>query len=167
MDEASKKKWKRRFLITVSSAVGLLIGVALLWLKVGAAIDGIGETYYGIRPISTPDGQLYVRREARGQNLDVVAISRNSSVCESANPDTDLIFKYDANPLLISESKDALFVYWGGVVAQPRTPLNGVAVKQVKPGSSKSEIKSLNNQIREIDIPLEYVRRGTGACSRN
>jgi hypothetical protein len=167
MDGIRKQKASRILIIMLGSLLVIAIGALIRWSRVGVRINNIGASYYGIRPINSPQGQLYAKREARGQNFDVVAISKNPSICTPANPDTDLIFRYDADPLLVSESPDTLFVYWSGAVAQPKTSLPGVIVKQVKPGSSKSEIKNLDSKIREIEIPLEYMRHGTGACTQN
>jgi len=109
--------------------------------------------------------RVYLKREVRGQNFDVVAVSENPNACESANPDTDLIFKNDANPLTVSQSDAALTIFWAWGFNQPKFPLAHVVVKDVRPDSLSSQDRASMN-VQLIDIPMEFEKRGNGDCTK-
>jgi hypothetical protein len=160
---------KRIVLICASAAgLGLLVVAVMFLLRLGAKVDDIGASRFGIRRIATVEGEeLWAKREVRVQNFDVVAISKNLKVCESANPDTDLIFKYDANPLTVSKSGETLIVFWTGTFEQPKQAIPNVVVKQVKPSPSSEVGNPDKGDVQSINIPLEYGRHGTSECTRD
>jgi hypothetical protein len=110
---------------------------------------------------------LYAKREVRGQNFDVVAISKNLKACESANPYIDLIFRYDANPLAVSKSGETLIVFWAGTYEPPKQPIPNVIVNQANPSFSSKVRNPDRGDVQSIDIPLEYSRHGAGECLRD
>jgi hypothetical protein len=162
---------KRIILISaLFGGLGLLLVAALVFfLRLGAKVDDIGASRFGLQVITMPQGdEIYAKREVRGQNFDVVAISKNPKVCESANPHTDLIFKYDANPLTISKSGDTLIVFWTGTLKQPTRAIGNVLVKQARPDTQSSNVGNIDTRnVQLIDIPLDHVRRGTGECTKD
>ena len=140
-----------------------------MFTRLGATADDIGASRFGMHVITMPQGNdIHAKREVRGQNFDVVAISKNPKVCESANSDTDLIFKYDANPLTISESGNTLIVFWTGALKRPTRAIDNVVVKQASPDTQSSDVETIDKRnVQLIDIPLDHVRRGTGECTKD
>ena len=167
----ARSNGKRRMIQTGFVAVGLaVIAVGVIWfLHLGSQFNEIGAPRFGMRSFMLRNGShIFVKREVRGQNFDVVSISKDSNECKSANPETDLIFKYDANPLTISQSGDTLVVFWNGAFGQPKQPIPDVVVKQSTTGSipfASGETDS--RSVQSIDIPLDSIRRGSGECSKN
>ena len=93
-DMAGVISTRRTILISALLGVlGLLLVAFVCFTKLGAKADDIGASRFGMHVITMPQGnEIYAKREVRAQNFDVVAISKNPKVCESANSDTDLIF---------------------------------------------------------------------------
>jgi hypothetical protein len=149
-------------------SIGLCALLAALGfsLYIGSQLDEIGASIFGERMIQLSNGsRMYLKREARGLNFDVVAISSNPDICASANSETDLIFRYDANPLTVSQSPESLTILWDGGFSQPKHSLPNVIVKDIRPDSlSPKDRASMNIQL--IDIPLEFKKRGKGDCTK-
>jgi hypothetical protein len=152
-------------------AVGIaVLVVGVLWfLRLGTQLDEIGASRFGMRVLTLRNGsRIFLKREVRGQNFDVVFISRDSNECRSANPETDLIFKYDANPLTVSQSEDTLIVFWNGAFGQPKQPFANIVVKRGMPRSLSSTSRETDmRSVQSINIPLDTVRRGSGECVEN
>jgi len=158
---------KRVFLLSVLAVIaGFLLVAMVFLLRLRKTVGEIGASRFGIQKIGMPQsGVLYAKRETRGQNFDVVAISRNPNACESANPNTDLIFKYDGNPLTFTRSGDTLIVLRRGGYEMPKQGLANVEVKQIGPGEIETESSSAK-KIQSIDIPLQFARHGPNRCDR-
>lgn len=165
MAEATKKR--RTVLIwAASTTLGLLLVALVFFLRLGARVDDIGTSRFGMQTIEMPNGrQLYAKREVRGQNFDVVAISGNANPCEPANPGMDLIFRYDGNPLMISRSGDNLIVLRTGAYEEPKQRIPNLEVKHVQSGSAAPKVTEAGN-LQSINIPLQFARRGTDQCVR-
>ena len=150
--------------------LGIFVTLFLLAMSVirhfQIQVDEIGASSFGERVISLRDGsRIYLKREARGLNFDVVSVSENANICDSANPGTDLIFKYDANPLTISQSEGRPIIFWAGAFSRPKNPLAQVLVKNVRPDSLSSGDKA-SMKVEQIDIPLEFEKIGDGDCKK-
>jgi hypothetical protein len=159
----AKSNGKRAMVLYCLGAIALgLVLLVLGFLRhLASQVDEIGASDFGERMIHLNNGNvIYLKREARGLNFDVVAVSENPNVCESANPETDLIFKYDANPLNVSQSEDKLTIFWAwGEVNQPKHHLTNVAVKNVRPDSLSPEDRA-SMKVQRIDIPMEFEKIG-------
>jgi hypothetical protein len=150
----------------VAIGLGLLLFVFHSVRKLGLQMNEIGASSFGERVIHMGDGRsIYLKHEARGQNFDVVSVSENPNVCDSASAEADLIFKYDANPLTISQSENDLIIFWAWGFSQPKHPLVHVLVKNVRPDSLSSEDKA-SMKVQQIDIPLEFEKVKDGDCKR-
>jgi hypothetical protein len=163
MAEATRKR--RTILIgATATALGLLVVALVFFLRLGARVDDIGASRFGMQMLEMPNGrQLYAKREVRGQNFDVVALSANANPCEPANPETDLIFRYDGNPLMISRSGDDLIVLRTGSYEEPKQRIPNLEVKQVQSDSAAPKVTGVENT-QSINIPLQFARRGTDQC---
>jgi len=151
-------------LIAIGFGVVILAFVFLRHLVLD--LNEIGASRFGEKVIQLGNGsRIYIKRETRGLNYDVVAVSKNQNVCVSADPETDLVFKYDVSPLAISQSEDMLLIFWAGGVNQPKHPLSGVVVKNVRPDSlSAEDIASM--KVQQIDVPLEFEKTGSSDCKK-
>jgi hypothetical protein len=161
MAEATRKR--RTVLIgATATALTLLLVALVFFLRLGRRIDDIGASRFGMQTIEMPNGrQLYAKREVRGQNFDVVAISGNANPCEPANPEMDLIFRYDGNPLMVSRSGDNLIVFRAGAYEEPKQRIPNLEVRRVQ-----SDSVAGGDNIQSINIPLRFTRFGTDQCVR-
>jgi hypothetical protein len=153
------RKWKL-VVGTIGSLVACLLFGITLWLRrVGHSLDEIGSSNFGVVEIVMPSGErLYAKREQRGLNYDVTAISPDGNPCSSANPATDYIFRYDGNPIYLGRQQNKLRVYRYGSVQTPTTSatVSKVEVKVLGFGEFRSLQASYRQQdIEKIEIPIE------------
>jgi hypothetical protein len=148
-------------LLSVSVAFLVLL-VAIFYLVITSGWGDIGASSFGQVAISLPSGRVfYARREARGFNYDVLAVSPDPHPCAHANPESDFILRYDGTPLYLEVKDNAVTILRYGGIEAPRSQfgMNGVTVNQLTFEEFQQLKKSYQEKhIRRLSIPLGGTR---------
>ena len=118
---------------------------------------------YGSVTLRSPTaGELYFKREVRGLNYDVVALSTNPDCCVEANPRSDFIFGSDPLPMYYSFEDNTLNLFLTSVVTSPSNFQS--SVKVVQHHLSPSEFADLQKSFKDrglelLDVPIDEKLR--------
>jgi hypothetical protein len=118
---------------------------------------------YGLTVLrGTGDTDLYLKREVRGLNYDVVVLSTNKDHCAAPNADSEFIFASDPLPIYYSFDGNTLKLFLTSLVAQPSEFRSSVKVVQTH--LSPSEFAEIQKNFRErglerLDIPIDNKLR--------
>jgi len=144
--------------------VAVVLGLSIAYIVSTRGVDNIGHSQFGTVEIPLGSGKvIYARREVRGLNYDVLALSPDSNTCAHANPQTDIIFRYDGTPLYLTRNRVGVAVYRYGSVEIPRSApsLTGIEVEQVNFTDFKSLEKTYQQlHIRKLEVPVT-----SGSCT--
>jgi hypothetical protein len=109
------------------------------------------DTYVGVKEIMLPDGsRVYLRREVRGRNYDILGLSATGDVCRKLNERTDYIYP-EMGPLTVyyAESEGALVLYSTSELKEPTRWPGGTRV-----------VNHILNPIEFKALEDHYIDRG-------
>ncbi len=160
---ASKRSRRVIMIVSICFALGA-IGMGWVYKDFTKHIDEIGHSQF--RTVAIPLGSskvIYARREGRGLNYDVLALSPDPNPCSHANPHTDYIFRYDGTPLYVAQTKTGLEVYRFGSVELPYSGATAidVEIKRLPIEEFRSIVGTYNERhIRKVDVSFTTDSRG-------
>ena len=161
---AAIKRSSRVMIIVSTCFVLVFIGVVFGYVMLTKHIEDIGHSQFGTVAIPLGSGKvIYARREGRGLNYDVLALSPDPNPCAHANPQTDYVFRYDGTPLYVTQTQAGLEVYRYGSVESPRSESISmdVNIKRLTfEGFQSLEKTYQERNIRKLEVPFKTDSRG-------
>jgi hypothetical protein len=114
---------------------------------------------YGFLSLRSPqNAELYLKREVRGLNYDVLALSTNKDYCKEPNASSEFIFASDPLPMYYSFEGNTLNLFLTSVAAQPADFQSAIRVVQhrLSPSEFTDVQKSFKARGLELlDVPID------------